>query len=163
AQSFDVTLSPGTVSAGVSTASSSPGSVVADGSATSTITVTVKDANGNVVPGKTISLGQGGGNSTISPASAVTSAGGHAAFAVKDGVAESLVYTATDTTDSVTVTQTAPVDFVPGAASLTNSTITAAPGSIAADGSSTSTVTVRLKDALSNDLTASGGSVALST
>src|SRR5439155_18976189 len=111
----------------------------------------------------TVSLAQGAGGSTISPASAVTDGAGHAGFAVKDGVAESLVYTATDTTDSVTVTQTAPVDFVPGAASLTNSTITAAPGWIAADGSSTSTVTVRLKDALSNDLTASGGSVALST
>src|SRR5207253_2298773 len=163
AQSFAVTLVPGPVSAGVSTAAASPGSVVADGSSTATITVTLKDVNGNAVSGKAVTLGQAAGSSTISPASQVTDGSGHAVFTVKDGVAESVMYTATDTTDSIVVGQTAGVDFVPGAASLTNSTISAAPSPITADGSATATVTVRLKDALNNDLTGSGGTVALSS
>jgi adhesin/invasin len=158
-----VTFTPGAVTAAQSTVAASLGSVVADNAATSTITVTLKDADGNVVAGKTVALGQGAGSSTISPASTVTDGSGQAVFTVENPVAESVVYTATDTTDSVTVTQTASVNFVPGAASLTNSTITAAPTSIAADGSSTSTVTVRLEDALNNDLTGSAGIVALST
>jgi len=43
------------------------------------------------------------------------------------------------------------------------STITAAPSSITADGTSTSTITVQLKDSNGNDLTAGGDSVTLST
>ena len=42
------------------------------------------------------------------------------------------------------------------------STLGAAPGSITANGSSTSTVTVQLKDAFGNNLGGSGGTVALS-
>jgi adhesin/invasin len=48
-------------------------------------------------------------------------------------------------------------------ASLTQSTITAAPTSIVANGTSTSTITVQLKDASGTDLTVSGGVVTLAT
>ena len=40
---------------------------------------------------------------------------GQATFTVKDTVAEATTYTATDSTDSVTVTQTAAVSFTSGA------------------------------------------------
>ena len=46
---------------------------------------------------------------------------------------------------------------------VTTSTITANPTSITADGTTTSTITVQLKDANSNNLSASGGTVVLST
>ena len=74
---------------------------------TSTITVTLKDAQSNPVSGKTVTLAKGGGSSTITTVSGVTNGSGVATFTVKDTVAEATTYTATDTTDSVTVTQTA--------------------------------------------------------
>jgi hypothetical protein len=49
------------------------------------------------------------------------------------------------------------------AASTINSTISAAQTTIAADGSSTTTITVQLKDALGNNLTSSGGTVIIFT
>ncbi|MEE9131969.1 MAG: Ig-like domain-containing protein, partial [Gemmatimonadota bacterium] len=57
----------------------------------------------------------------------------------------------------------AAVGFTVGAASAGTSTITAAPSAIAADGASTSTVTVQLKDAGGNDLTVGGDAVTLAT
>ena len=56
--------------------------------------------HGNALPGKAVSLGQSAGSSTIAPASAVTNGSGDAAFTVKSTTAETVTYTATDTTDS---------------------------------------------------------------
>ena len=145
----------------VSTVGSSPGTVTADGSTTSTITVTATDAYGNAIAGAGVSLSQGTGNSTISPASTSTDGSGSAAFTVKDTTAETVTYQAT--VASTLLTQTANVQFVPGAADGGNTTIAAAPTSVPADGTSTSTITVHAKDAHGNALTSSGGVVTLST
>ncbi|HUI10520.1 MAG TPA: invasin domain 3-containing protein [Bacteroidota bacterium] len=51
----------------------------------------------------------------------------------------------------------------PGAASTTTSLVTALPTSITADGVSTSTITVQLKDASGNNLAGSGGTVVINT
>ena len=61
-----------------------------------------------------MTLAKGGGSSTITTVSGVTNGSGVATFTVKDTVAESTTYTATDTTDAVTVTQTASVTFTVG-------------------------------------------------
>jgi len=53
-------------------------------------------------------------------------------------------------------------EIVPGAAAASTTTISAAPSSVAADGSSISTITVRAKDASGNTLKSSGGPVTLS-
>src|SRR5678815_3159394 len=95
-----------------STVSAAPASVTADGSATSTITVTLRDAQANPVSGKTVTLAKSGGSSTITTVSGVTNGSGVATFTVKDTVAEATTYTATDTTDTVTVSQTATVTFL---------------------------------------------------
>src|SRR5205085_1385974 len=145
-QTRGVAFTTGPVSAGASTVAASPSSVVADNSTTSTITVTLKDAQGNPVAGKDVSLDQGAGSSTIATVSGTTDAAGHASFTVKDGTVESVTYTATDTTDGLDVTQTAGVSFTLGPVSATASTASASPASLTADGSSTSTVTVTLKD-----------------
>jgi hypothetical protein len=76
--------------------------VIADGSTTSAITVTLKDANNNLVSGKTVTLAQGAGHSTITTVNGTTNGSGQASFTVKDSTAEAVTYTATDTTDSVT-------------------------------------------------------------
>jgi hypothetical protein len=112
--SGSITTQPGLGSATNSTVSASPTSVVADGSTTSTITVTLKDSNNNLVSGKTVTLAKNGGSSTISAASGPSDTNGVVTFTVSDTVAESTIYTATDTTDSRTITQTATVTFTPG-------------------------------------------------
>ncbi len=158
-QTQQVTFTPGPVNATVSTAAASPASVVADGTATSTVTVTLKDANSNPVSGKAVSITAGSGGSTITPASATTNASGVATFTVKDTAVESVTYTAKDTTDNITITQTAQVSFTAGTPTSGNSTVSASPTSITADGTTTSTVTVTLFDAFSHPV--SGKTVTL--
>ncbi len=102
---------PPTVSAAQSTVSAAPTSVAADGSTTSTISVTLKDSGGTAVSGKTVTLTAGAGSSTISAVSGTTNGSGVASFTVKDATAETVTYTAHDTTDSVDVTNTATVTF----------------------------------------------------
>jgi hypothetical protein len=113
------TVNPGPVSPAQSTVTPSPASVTADGSTTSTITVTLMDANNNPVPGKTVTLGMtsGFGSPTISAASGPSSSSGVVTFTVKSTTAGADVFTATDTTDSnLQITQTATVTFTAGAA-----------------------------------------------
>ena len=104
-----------TPSASASTAAASPTSVAADGVADSTITVTLLDVNGKPVSGKVVSLGQGSGHSKISgPTPPTTGSNGQAAFQVTDSTPETVVYTATDTTDNnLKIAQTASVTFTP--------------------------------------------------
>jgi len=138
-------------SAADSTVGASPASVTADGVTTSTITVTLKDGAANPVAGKTVTLTSSrGGTDTISAASGVSSGSGVVTFTVKSTTAGSPVFTARDTTDSLTVTQTATVTFTAGAVSATQSTVGALPSSLAPNGSTPSTITVTLKDAFGN-------------
>jgi adhesin/invasin len=65
--------------------------------------------------------------------------------------------------NAVAITDTETVTLTPGAADGTTSLITAAPASIVADGVSTSTITVQLKDVNSNNLKSGGDTVALAT
>lgn len=99
------------VSAANSTVVANPTFVASDGVSTSTITVTLKDTSGGVVAGKTVTLTAGSGSSTITTLTGVTGVNGEATFTVKDAVAESVTYTATDTTDGITISQTATVTF----------------------------------------------------
>ena len=101
---------PVVADAGTSTVSASPSSVPADGSSTSTITVTLKDTGGSPLSGKTVTLTAGSGSSAIS-GGGTTNGSGVVTFTVHDGTAQSVTYTAHDTTDSVDVTQTAAVTF----------------------------------------------------
>ena len=126
-------VSPGPVSATASTVTRSPASVPADNSTTSTVTVTLKDAYGNVVPAKVVTLGAGAGSSTWSPLTDTTNSSGVASFAAKDTMVENVVYNAVDTTDALPLTDVATVSFVAGPlASITlnpaNATVAAGVG-----------------------------------
>ena len=95
-----------------STVAASPGSVVANGSTASTITVTLKDSGGAAVAGKTVTLASSrGASDTISAASGVSNLAGVVTFTVTSLTAGEAIFTATDTTDSVVLTQTAAVTF----------------------------------------------------
>jgi conserved repeat domain len=132
-----------TADPGTSTVSASPPSVVADGTTTSTITVTLRDSVSNPVSGKTVTLVAGSGSSVISAASGPSDASGVVTFTVKDAVAETVTYTAHDTTDSVTLTSTAAVTFtaIPVADISITKTVAGAPP-YAAGANRTYTITV---------------------
>lgn len=149
--SAQVTFATSTVSQSSSSVSADPSNVPADGTTPSTVTVTLRDhgVNGSSAPlvGRTIQLTALSGSSTIAPSAAgsdVTNANGNATFSVTDAIAQSIVYQATDSTDSVVLTKTASVLF--GAAlsvSTSASTVTASP-SPAQTGSAGTDITVTL-------------------
>jgi Big-like domain-containing protein len=106
------------------------------------------DANGIPVSGRTITLtANAGSHATISPASGLTSVGnGTFTFTVTDLTAETVTFTATNTSDGITLPQTATIPFVVPPASSAG--IIANPTTVAADGVTATTITVTLKDAL---------------
>jgi hypothetical protein len=134
------------VSASKSTVTASPNAVPADNVSTTTITVTLKDSDGNPIAGKTVTLAQIG-SSTISAASGPSNASGVVTFTAKSAVAQRMQYTATDATDGIVITQRSLVNFGPSAAA---STVVASPTSVPADNVTTSTITVTLRDAAGN-------------
>ena len=117
--------------------------------ATSTVTVTLKDDNGVALAGKSVALAAGSGSSVITTSPATTNGSGVATFTVTDTTAQAVTYTATDTTDSLVLNgggQTPTVTFTAPKASVANSTVSASPVTLEADGLVNSTVTVALKD-----------------
>ena len=105
-----VTVPAGPVNAGTSTVAVAPNSIPADGSTTSTITVSLQDAGGNPVPGKTVTLASSrGAADTISASSGASSASGTVTFTVRSSTTGTAVFSATDATDSLPLTQTAAV------------------------------------------------------
>lgn len=88
-----------------------PTSVDADGVASSTITVTLRDTAGVPIEGHSVSLTPNGGSSVITPLIGVSDINGEAIFSVTDTVAEVIVYTAEDLVNDIVITQTAQVTF----------------------------------------------------
>lgn len=113
---FNVTVAPGPISASQSTCAPSLEAVTANGTSTSTITVTLKDANGNRIPNEDVTLAKssGPGTPTIAATQGTTDASGVATFTVKSTTAGTAVFTATATTGPVALSQTASVIFTPG-------------------------------------------------
>ena len=121
--------------------------VVADAATPAIVLVQLRDANGSAVSGKTVQLTASAGSSAlITPASAVTSvSNGAAAFTVTDTTIEDVVFTARSLTDNLTIDDTATVSFV--APSAASASIFAFPTSVPADGISTTSITITLRDA----------------
>ena len=116
------TIVTGPVSAASSTVAASPTSVQNNGTDTGTITVTVRDAGGNPLPGETVTLDDDGADSAIAPPSTTTNSSGVATFSVTSTSVESAVYTAT--ADGTEIADTAAVSFVFNDTSGPTSTIT---------------------------------------
>ncbi|HEU5475634.1 MAG TPA: invasin domain 3-containing protein, partial [Actinophytocola sp.] len=154
-----VAFVPGPADPGTSTIAADPGSIVADGVTTSTVTVRLKDAQGN-------NLTTGGATVVISTdlgtLSATTDNGDGTYTATLTSGTAGGTATLGFSVNAVQGVDTATVAFVPGPSAIT-STITADPSSITADGASTSTITVQSKDAEGNDLTIGGATVVIST
>jgi hypothetical protein len=126
-------------------------SVPADGVSTATLTATLRDARDNPIRGRSLTLDAAGGHARVSSAGApVTDAAGSVRFTVTDATPEQVTFTATDTTDdltlpALTVTFTgAPVPSCPDATDPTKcSALTAAPATAAVNGIVRLTAVVR--------------------
>jgi uncharacterized delta-60 repeat protein len=147
----------GPADAAQSTAVASPASIAADGAATSTITVHLRDVNGVNVPTKSVTLSQGAAQSTIAPPNGVSDANGIVTFTVSSTKAETATYTATDTTDNVAIGQQPQVTFTPGAAA--SFSLVAASGTQVAGTTNNATITAR--DAFGNVATSYTGAHSL--
>ena len=91
-----------------------PLTVPADNVTTTSITLTLEDALGRPTPGKLTALSQGSGHSLIS-GPGVTDSNGQVTFTAVDEVAETVTYTATDTTDVLQFPASATVQFTSSA------------------------------------------------
>ncbi|MFC5404904.1 invasin domain 3-containing protein [Cohnella soli] len=132
-------------------------SLTADGTSQTEITVSVNDEQGDP-------LTSGGDSVTISK----TGGGTLGAVTDNNDGTYTAMLTSPTTVGSATLTATVngedipsmvEVWFVPGAASAVKSTITAGSTSLKANGTSRTTITVRLKDAQGNSLTVGGDTV----
>jgi fibronectin type 3 domain-containing protein len=103
------------VSATASTVAGQPTTVAADGVATSTITVTLRDLELHGVEGKAVSLSSSrGATDSLSPSSSTTDEQGVATFTIRSSTAGTSVVTATDTTDAIAITQAVSITFSDG-------------------------------------------------
>ena len=155
-----VNFVPGPADSGTSLITAAPVSILADGSSNSTITVQLKDSNGNNLSsgGDTVALA-----TTLGSLGSVTDNSDGTYTATLTSAVTTGTATITGTVNAAAITDNATVAFTAGGADPATSLITALPTSITADGSSTSTITVQLRDALNNNLTSGGDTVALGT
>lgn len=153
----DVAVTPAVPSTSLSTASATPTSISA-GSGTSAISVTVRDAFGNLVPNATVEFSATGTGNSL-PSSASTDVNGVATVNLSSTVVGTKVVTVSLATGNLPSTLS--IMVVPGAALPGKSTVATSATSITTDGSAT--ITVQLRDENENLLTSSSGTVVLST
>jgi hypothetical protein len=150
-----VVFTPGPPSANTSTFAVSPNSTIANNSNSLIGTLTLKDAKGNVIEGVIPSFSASGTSTTIS-SSGSTSAIGQASATYRTSLAQSenaLVLAAG-------ITKTAPMIFTAGPATAANSTLTASPNMVAANGAASISLIATVNDAQGNAV--SNASIALS-
>ncbi|HUP00811.1 MAG TPA: invasin domain 3-containing protein, partial [Gemmatimonadota bacterium] len=111
----------------------------------------------------TVAIGTNPGGGTLDGTTTRTAVAGVATFDDLSIARTGAGYTLVASGGGLTNATSAAFDITPGPASGGNSTITADPVSIPADGASTSAITVELKDAFDNDLVAGGDTVTLAT
>ena len=111
-----LTVVPGTVNPTNTTISANPASVSTDAGATSTITVTARDANSNIIPGiaaTNVVLAATGSGNTLTQPSAATDASGQTTGTLASTSAE--VKTVSVTISGTVISNTASATFTPGA------------------------------------------------
>ncbi len=120
---------------------------------------TITTFTGNV----TLAFGANPSGGTLTGTTTVAAVGGVATFSNLRIEQAGTGYTLAASATGLISATSAPFSITPGPASAATSRITASPTSIPADGTSTSTITVELRDAFGNRLTSGGNVVTLST
>ncbi|MGN7765762.1 Ig-like domain-containing protein, partial [Paenibacillus sp. 22594] len=151
---------PGAPSSVNSTIAVGNSSLTADGTSQTAVTVKLKDAQGNALTtgGATVVI-----TSTSGSVSTVTDNHNGTYTAMLTAPVSVGTATVSATVGGSALPGTAPVQFVPGAPSSVNSTIAVGNSSLTADGTSQTAVTVKLKDAQGNGLTAGGATVVITS
>lgn len=139
---------PGAPVAAASTLTASPSSLVADGAATTTLTATLADQHGNPVSNVEVTFEVSGTGNDLVVVSGLTDAAGQATATLASTVAEAKTITASFGSPAQSLPVT--VTFVAGSPVVETSTFTASPGTLAADGSTTSELTATIRDAHGN-------------
>lgn len=111
---------------------------LANGSASNTATVTLKDKNGNALSSQVVTLSTDG-RAALSSASGTTDSKGQVSVAVTDSVAETVTVTATLSNGKTASAQMAFITY-------TVTDLSASATSVKADGSTSSTLTATVKD-----------------
>ena len=162
---YDITMDlfVGTnVDAATSTISAAPSVIPADGASTSTVTVQLKDGAGAAITtgGDVVTL-----ETTLGSLSGVTDNANGSYTATLTAGTEAGTATITGTVNGMAINSSAIVTLANpnSTADPATSTIAAAPSSIPADGVSTTTISVQLKDGSGTNLTAGGDAVTLAT
>jgi hypothetical protein len=120
--------------------------IFADGTSPTFIVVSLADALGNTLSGKTVTL-TGTGSAVITPASGVTTSdNGAVIFKATDLAYETVTFTATVNPGSIVLPQKPNVVFIPPYSA--SASINAGPLNVQNDGIATTTITVTLKDSL---------------
>ncbi|NBC25951.1 MAG: hypothetical protein GVY08_03750 [Bacteroidetes bacterium] len=164
-ETVTLTVSAGSADAGTSSiVADRTSNVTADGTDASTLTITVRDASNNELSGEDVFFDITGGTGSLSSGPWTTDTNGQATATLTSTNANTVETTGyLGTNASGSAVGSVSVDFVPGDADAGQSEITADDASIPADGSSTTTIRMTLKDANGNELTAGGDNVGLTT
>ena len=152
-QQATVNFTANITNAGNATCVAATGTAVADNVDTDAITVTLLNVEGNPVPGHSVSLATVGsppGVTISAPGGTTSDAAGQVVFAARSTTVQSVGFEATDTTNAVTITQQATVNFTANVTNAGLSTVVAATGTAIADDVDTDTITVTLLNAGGN-------------
>lgn len=143
-----------------------PTTEAAGATITPAVTVRAEDAIGNLdtnFSGQvTLAIASGPADGVLSGTTTQAASGGIATFG-NLSIQRAGSYTLRASSGTLTQATSAAFQITPGPPSGATSEITANPTSIPADGASTSTITVLLRDAFGNALTTGGATVAVST
>jgi hypothetical protein len=154
-ESAPISITPGPADPARSTITANPTTIVADGSATSTITVQLVDANGN-------DLTTGGDNVTLAATagmlSVVTDNGDGTYTATLTSATTARTAIVTGMVNGVSITDDAVVEFTPGPADPSQTTADVPDGTVG----NPTVITVTTRDANGNPLTAGGDVVVVS-
>ncbi|KQN98845.1 hypothetical protein ASF12_18785 [Paenibacillus sp. Leaf72] len=148
----------GAASTATSTVESADATLTADGVSQTTISVKLKDAQGNALTsgGAVVTIASTRGN-----VGSVTDNGDGTYSATLTASTTVGTATVSATVGGQSITSTVSVQFVAGAASTATSTVEVADASLTADGTSQTTISVKLKDAQGNILTSGGAAVTI--
>jgi hypothetical protein len=150
--SAPVTLGAGNPSGSQSSFSISPASFVAGTPSGSTVTVTARDAGGNLIAGAAVAVNVTGTNTVTPTPLALTDAGGATSGVITSDQAG--VKTVTVTINGVAVTNpaSATLTVLPGLPSIAISTVSASPTTLLAGNGTSATITVTVKDLFGNPI-----------
>lgn len=159
---------PANISAALSSVAATPTTgVIADGMDTTTLSATIRDINGNLVPGVAVAFAATGTDNTLTQPAAVTDENGVTSGTLASLLAETKTISATvdPAGSAILLDQTPAVTFAPDPSNLsaTLSTVVANPTSgLTADGTATSTITITVRDVNGNPVSGIATAIASS-